>query len=262
MNIDKIPFRAYKGTSPYIFVSYAHKDSDRVFKILDALHKHRYRIWYDEGIDPGNEWRDEIADALGRSTCFLLFVSKNSMVSPNVRNEICYAVDTNDGCHKICIYLEDADIPGSLKFIETFKSVNIMSGDNVDELCELIDDKMIIDDEYEEGPAAFHPDDTEWILNRMTYEDVISSINTNIKGNNEQRKEAFQLANEMAYSGFAELQMLVAIMYLEAIGTEKDLLKAHKWIKLASISGYDEGKKIVENNYKLDELIVSKYLAL
>ena len=45
----------YRGDSPYIFISYSHKDSDVVFDIIGQLQMKQYRIWYDEGIDPGTE---------------------------------------------------------------------------------------------------------------------------------------------------------------------------------------------------------------
>jgi hypothetical protein len=46
---------AYEGKEPYIFVSYAHKDSPAVFHIVEQLSARGYRIWYDEGIEPGSE---------------------------------------------------------------------------------------------------------------------------------------------------------------------------------------------------------------
>jgi hypothetical protein len=50
MDNTRIPFEAYKGTDPYVFVSYAHKDLDKVFPIISEFHKAGFPIWYDEGI--------------------------------------------------------------------------------------------------------------------------------------------------------------------------------------------------------------------
>jgi len=107
------PFHAYAGNEPYIFISYAHKDSARVYPIIADWHNQGYRIWYDEGIDPGNEWPDEIAKALEHSSQFVIFVSKNSVASKNVRNEINYALDSNKKF--LSVYLEDADLPPGMK---------------------------------------------------------------------------------------------------------------------------------------------------
>ena len=82
------PISAYGGTAPYIFVSYAHADGEKVFPEITFLHEQGYRIWYDEGIDPGNEWPDEIARALEVAEYFLVFISPSAVKSINVRNEI------------------------------------------------------------------------------------------------------------------------------------------------------------------------------
>ena len=51
--------RPYEGTDPYIFISYAHRDKDRVLPVLRSLSERGYRIWFDEGIDPGTEWAEQ-----------------------------------------------------------------------------------------------------------------------------------------------------------------------------------------------------------
>jgi hypothetical protein len=106
MDNTRIPFEAYKGTDPYIFVSYAHKDSDKVFPIIAEFHKAGFPIWYDEGIDPGNEWTDDIAKALQKCSLFIVFISASAVKSDNVRREINYALSKNKPF--IHIWLEDA----------------------------------------------------------------------------------------------------------------------------------------------------------
>ncbi len=58
------PFPAYSGNEPYVFVSYAHKDSNAVFPELKWLKDQGFNIWYDEGISPGTEWREELGQAI------------------------------------------------------------------------------------------------------------------------------------------------------------------------------------------------------
>jgi hypothetical protein len=58
------PFRAYKGEDPYIFVSYAHADAALVYPELVRLKAHGFNIWYDEGIEPGQTWRDSPRDTM------------------------------------------------------------------------------------------------------------------------------------------------------------------------------------------------------
>ena len=82
---------AYKGSEPYIFISYAHKDSGIVVPIIEALQARGCRIWFDEGIEAGTEWSNNIAAHLKVCSTFLAFVSRNSAASENCLDEIAYA---------------------------------------------------------------------------------------------------------------------------------------------------------------------------
>jgi len=111
MDNTRIPFEAYKGEEPFIFVSYAHKDSDKVFPIISEFHKAGFPIWYDEGIDPGNEWPTEIANALLNCSLFIVFISSFSKESKNVVREINYALSKDKPF--IHIWLEETTLnPG------------------------------------------------------------------------------------------------------------------------------------------------------
>ena len=83
---------SYEGPEKYIFISYAHKDSDRVLKILERMTEAGYRIWYDDGIAPGSEWPEDIATHLDGCAVFLAFVSNNSIASANCRREVTFAL--------------------------------------------------------------------------------------------------------------------------------------------------------------------------
>lgn len=111
--VGRLPYPAYHGDEPYIFVSYSHKDSDKVFKEIKRFNEAGYHVWYDEGIAPGNEWTDEIASALENCSLFVVFLTKNSVLSPNVKNEIDFAIDEN--IPAIGIYLEECALQGGLK---------------------------------------------------------------------------------------------------------------------------------------------------
>lgn len=102
-------FTAYEGPENYIFVSYAHKDTDRVFPIMEALHNRGYRIWYDEGIAPGSEWPEDIAQHMHNSAMVIAFISANSMVSVNCRREINFALSKQKPF--LPLFLEPTDMP-------------------------------------------------------------------------------------------------------------------------------------------------------
>ena len=82
----------YEGSEPFIFVSYAHDDSALVLPILEKLDAAGYRVWYDEGIAPGSEWPENIAEHMNGSRVVLAFLSNAAMESPNCRREVNYAL--------------------------------------------------------------------------------------------------------------------------------------------------------------------------
>ncbi|MBQ3373190.1 MAG: toll/interleukin-1 receptor domain-containing protein [Oscillospiraceae bacterium] len=111
--IGRIPFPAYRGKDPYIFVSYAHKNAVMVFAEINRWNKQGYNVWYDEGIAPGNEWADEISDALEHCSLYVVFLTPDAVDSKNVRDEIYYALSIK--LPIIAIYLEKAELKGGLK---------------------------------------------------------------------------------------------------------------------------------------------------
>ena len=95
----------YQGNDPYIFVSYSHKDKETVYRILETMQKKGYRLWYDEGIDPGTEWADTIASRIKKCKYFFAFVSRNYLKSENCKDELSFSKDRKRNC--LLIYLED-----------------------------------------------------------------------------------------------------------------------------------------------------------
>ena len=110
--VGRIPFPAYRGKEPYIFISYAHIDSDTVFPEIKCFNEQGYHVWYDEGIAPGNEWTEEIADALSGCSIFVVMMTPNAANSHNVRNEINYALDEKKPF--VSIHLAETALRGGL----------------------------------------------------------------------------------------------------------------------------------------------------
>ncbi len=87
------PFSAYSGDAPYVFVSYAHHDAERVYPELTWLREQGINIWYDEGITPGSRWSDALANALERAAHFVFLVSPRSAASQNCVDEVGFALE-------------------------------------------------------------------------------------------------------------------------------------------------------------------------
>ena len=78
---------AYMGDDPYIFISYAHKDSEKVFSFIEALQK-KYNVWFDTAVHFGEEWDNEIAQKLLGCSVFLFMASENSLASRHCKGEL------------------------------------------------------------------------------------------------------------------------------------------------------------------------------
>ncbi len=82
----------YEGEKGFIFISYSHKDGPRVYPIIERLAAEGYRVWFDEGIDPGSEWPETIADHLSKSAVCMGFISENYLNSHNCKRELNFAL--------------------------------------------------------------------------------------------------------------------------------------------------------------------------
>ncbi|MBQ9145216.1 MAG: TIR domain-containing protein [Clostridia bacterium] len=82
---------AYEGTEPYIFVSYAHADAERIQPFLHAMSNFGLNVWFDEGIHSGSDWRETILNHLGKCSAFVFFVTEASLASKECKKEIYFA---------------------------------------------------------------------------------------------------------------------------------------------------------------------------
>ena len=111
----ELPFRAYNGSEPFVFISYAHADSAVVFPIIKELNDRGVYMWYDEGIEIGSEWPQAIAERIMNCRRFMLFISHSSIRSNNVRQEVNFA----NSKHKniVPIYLKHVKLNAGLEMI-------------------------------------------------------------------------------------------------------------------------------------------------
>lgn len=118
---------SYEGNEPYIFVSYSHADVPHVREILRRIEKEKFRFWYDDTMEIGEDFRLELQSKIENCHAFLLFISPASMQSKYCGMEIITAFKYNKRIYPI--YLDDnTEIPGALKMIlENLQHVKGMS---------------------------------------------------------------------------------------------------------------------------------------
>ena len=101
----------------YIFVSYAHRDGEKALRIIRLLQQQGVKVWYDNGIRAGSEWRAELEAKIKNCGYFVSLISANYFKSKNCTRELGYAADKLDNV--LMIYLEKLSLPEGFEMFHT-----------------------------------------------------------------------------------------------------------------------------------------------
>ena len=104
---DYFTAKAYEGREPFVFISYAHKDTDIVLPVIQGLQNRGVRVWYDGGLELTDQWLKRIADRLEKCSCVLAFASRNFSESDNCYKEVHFAVEEKKGI--AVVYLDPVE---------------------------------------------------------------------------------------------------------------------------------------------------------
>ncbi len=119
----QVPFNAYEGEKPYLFVSYAHVDKLHVYPIIDYLNKGGINIWYDEGIPISENWRKIIVENIEKCKAFLVFITPHILDSEYVQKEINFALKKRKAF--FAVYIKETKLPSELEFeISSIQHIN------------------------------------------------------------------------------------------------------------------------------------------
>jgi hypothetical protein len=100
-----------------IFFSYSRNDSETILNIAKELRQAGATIWLDQlDIKPGSRWDDEIEGALQSSGTLIVAMTKSSVASQNVMDEVSYALE--EGKKVVPILLEECEIPFRLRRLQ------------------------------------------------------------------------------------------------------------------------------------------------
>ena len=99
--------KPYEGTEPYIFISYARKDAEQVYPLLDALQAAGYCIWYDAGIKAGEDWKKTLRKRVKECAVFAPLLSEAFLDSENCFEETNWAEWSRKTI--VPVYLEELD---------------------------------------------------------------------------------------------------------------------------------------------------------
>jgi len=98
-----------------IFISYAREDETRIRRLVDALEKQGWAIFWDRRIPAGKTWQSYIGQALSEAKCVIVAWSRHSILSEWVIEE------ANDGKKRgllIPIFLDSVEPPLGFRGIQ------------------------------------------------------------------------------------------------------------------------------------------------
>lgn len=101
-----------------VFVSYSHKDRNKVRHIIGLLRAARVRVLGDWDFKVGDTFQDRITQGICRAGYLLVFLSQNSVSSSWVKTELQTGFDSelqDSRLHVIPLLIEDCQIPPFLK---------------------------------------------------------------------------------------------------------------------------------------------------
>ena len=99
------------------FLSYARNDSEFALKLAKDLREAGANLWLDQlDIMAGQHWDRSVEKALKGCECMILVLSKHSVESNNVMDELSYAIDNNKIV--IPVLIKSCDIPLRLQRVQ------------------------------------------------------------------------------------------------------------------------------------------------
>ena len=106
--------------SPYIFISYAHNDRNRVFPIIKDIYEQGWRVWYDEGLLIGNEtdYADQLAAHIRECAIIIVFVTYESVRREFViKKELEFGINIAKKRVIFCQLDNGAEMPDGIKLL-------------------------------------------------------------------------------------------------------------------------------------------------
>ncbi|MFC7357200.1 toll/interleukin-1 receptor domain-containing protein [Jejudonia soesokkakensis] len=92
-----------------LFISYSRRDTEYVSTLVEALRKQGFEVWFDKNIRTGTDWDSTIEEELKKADAIVLVLSKTSVESDNVKDEMSFGIGMDKPV--IPIKIEECDVP-------------------------------------------------------------------------------------------------------------------------------------------------------
>lgn len=141
----KMELNSYDGPEPYIFISYSHRDTAQVYEILKIIDREKFRYWYDDTMEIGEDFREELRYRIENCNAVLLFLSNDALKSKYCGMEIITAFKYDKRIFPV--YLDDdVEIPAPLKMIlENLQHVKGVTSRSADKYINKLIDSLPIE---------------------------------------------------------------------------------------------------------------------
>ncbi len=99
-----------------VFISYSREDTNFMRQLKARLEQQGITVWVDENIKGGSTWDNIIEEALSTSDSIIVVLSKASVSSRMVMNEVSYGIEEDKGV--IPVMVEECKVPFRLRRIQ------------------------------------------------------------------------------------------------------------------------------------------------
>lgn len=96
-----------------IFVSYSRRNYDFADKLVMSLREDDLEVWFDYHLLSGEDWDDSLEEQIRKCDGLIVILSKPSVASDNVKNEVRFAMDLGKQIHPVL--LEECSVPLSMR---------------------------------------------------------------------------------------------------------------------------------------------------
>jgi TIR domain len=139
-------------SSKHIFFSYSRDNSEFVLDLAKKLRAAGRNVWLDQlDIETGERWDRSIEEALEKADVLLVVLSKTSVESNNVMDEVSFALE--EGKRVLPVLYEDCDIPFRLRRLQ-FADFTTDVDSGMETLFKALDMDDDSTDEVETSPTS------------------------------------------------------------------------------------------------------------
>lgn len=129
-----------------VFFSYSNKDREIVRPVREQLSELGFDVFWDQVVPPGQDWDTWIRGELGRARCAVVFWSKTSVASRNVRHEASIASEQGKLIPALLEAISSSDFPLGHHTVQAARLFERKGGGHEREwskLCEQIEAKVM-----------------------------------------------------------------------------------------------------------------------